>query len=299
MDPVRFGVLGARSNIARGAVIPAIQAAGGAALVAVGSRTGAVPGDLAHLDAGSYEAVLADPAVEAVYIPLPNGLHAEWAMRAAEAGKHVLCEKPLARTAAEAERMAEACRVAGVLLAEAWMTPFNPEWDQAVRRAESGELGELLSVRGEFTFTMGSGREADYRWDPTEGGGALLDVGIYTTGAAVALWGPEPETVEAVAHRSPRGVDTTIELLLGWEGGRAATALCSFELPERQRLELVGSEGRLTVDGKPYTGSGITAYLGMVEAFSDAVRGLRHWPRPVAESVALARLMDRILDAAR
>jgi predicted dehydrogenase len=168
-----------------------------------------------------------------------------------------------------------------------------------VREAESGALGELRSVRGEFTFTLGPDRAADYRWDPAEGGGALLDVGIYATGAAVALWGPEPVTVEAAAHPGGRGVDATIEVFLAWEGGRTATAQCSFELPERQRLEIVGSERRLTVDGKPFTGSGITAYLGMVEAFADAVRGMRPWPRPVAESVALARLLDRILDAAR
>ena len=106
MEPVRFGVLGARSFIARAAVVPAIEAAAGATLVAVGSRTGAVPDDLAHLDAGSYEAVLAHPDVEAVYLPLPNGMHADWVGQAAAAGKHVLCEKPLARSAAEAKKMA-------------------------------------------------------------------------------------------------------------------------------------------------------------------------------------------------
>jgi D-xylose 1-dehydrogenase (NADP+, D-xylono-1,5-lactone-forming) len=299
MEPVRFGVLGARSRIARGAVVPAIDAAAGASLVAVGSRTGSVPDDLAHLDAGSYEGVLAHPEVEAVYLPLPNGLHAEWAIRAAEAGKHVLCEKPLARNAPEARRMADACHAAGVLLAEAWMTPFNPEWDAAVRGAESGALGEVRSVRGEFTFTIPPGSEADFRWDPADGGGALLDVGIYATGAALALWGPEPATVAAAVHRTARGVDATVEVLLACEGGRTATAQCSFELPERQRLELVGTEGRLTIDGTPFTGTGVTAYLGMVQAFADAVRGLRPWPRPVAESVALAVLMDRILEAAR
>jgi predicted dehydrogenase len=299
VEPVRFGVLGARSFIARAAVMPAIEAATGATLVAVGSRTGAVPEDLALLDAGSYEAVLEHPDVEAVYVPLPNGLHAEWVKHAAAAGKHVLCEKPLARTAAEAQAMAEACHEAGVLLAEAWMTPFNPPWDAAVRGAESGALGELRSVRGEFTFTIPAGREADYRWDPEQGGGALLDVGIYATGAAVDLWGPEPTTVEAAAHRTARGVDATIEVFLAWEGGRTATAQCSLELPDRQRLELVGTSGRLTVEGTPFTGQGISAYLGMVESFADAVRGLRPWPRPVAESISLARLMDRILEAAR
>ena len=137
--------------------------------------------------ATDFEEAVRRPEVQAVDICLPHHLHLPAILAAARAGKHVLCEKPLARSAAEAKRMAHTCQQAGVLLAEAWMTPFNPPWDNAVREAESGALGELRSVRGEFTFTIGPGREGDYRWDPEQGGGSLLDVGIYATGAAIAL----------------------------------------------------------------------------------------------------------------
>jgi predicted dehydrogenase len=298
VEPVGIGILGARSFIAQKAVVPAVQAATGARLVAVAARSGPVPDHLAALDAGSYEAVVNHPDVEAVYLPLPNGMHREWAERAAAAGRHVLCEKPLAPTAADAAAMATACEAAGVLLAEAWMTPFNPAWHDALELAGAGGLGELRSVRGEFTFSIPAGREADYRWDPAQGGGALLDVGIYALGPAVTLWGAEPATVAASATRTARGVDLTTEVWLGWDGGRSATAICSFELPDRQRLELAGTGGRLVLEDVPHTGAGITAYLGMVEAFAAAVRGVRPWPRPAAWSVALAALLDRIRAAA-
>jgi len=315
---VRLGVLGARSWIATEAVIPAIEASDQVELVAVAAAGGPVPERLAHLDAGSYDDVLADPRVEAVYLPLANGLHRTWIERAAAAGKHVLCEKPLGVDASDAAVAADACSRAGVLLAEAWMTPFGARWAEVVSLAASGALGDVRHLRGEFTFTIGVDQSANYRWDPAQGGGALLDVGIYALGAAVALWGPDPVAVAASRRLTDAGVDATTSLWCDWGGGRTASALVSFELPERQNLEIVGTSGRVVVDGPAFTGGaaassferydvdgsltvvvapGNDPYLAMVDAFARAVRGGASWPRPIGDVVALATLLDRLASA--
>ncbi len=319
MRPVGFGVLGARSYVATRAVIPAIRACGSARLVAVASRGGPVPAGLESVDAGSYAAVLEDPDVEAVYVPLPNGLHREWAERAAAAGKHVLCEKPLGSTVSDAEAMFRAAASAGVLLAEAWMTPFQPRWQVALEAARSGRLGAIRHVRAEFTFTIPPDRAGDFRWDPTQGGGALNDVGIYCVGPAIELWGAEPVTVAASVTRGPTGVDATTAARCDWGDGRTASLLASFEMPERQVIEITGRDARLTVDDRAHTGgAGATSielvhgdggreslrlpdddpYEGMVAAFAAAVRGVAPWPRTAAEVLASLRLLERIRSSA-
>ena len=290
MRPVGYGIVGAGSFIATRAVIPAIEAAAGSFVAAAASRS---------LGTGRYEDVLEHPDVEVVYVPLPNGRHREWTERAAAAGKHVLCEKPLAPTAADAAAMAEACAAAGVVLAEAWMTPFGPRWRSTLDRARAGEIGEVREVHAEFTFTLGPERAADYRWDPTEGGGALLDVGIYVLGAAVELWGPDPEVVEATAQWTERGVDVRTDVVAAWPGGRRVVATVSFADPDRQLLEIMGTDASITIDGGAFTDDPERSpYLGMVEAMSRAVRGVEPWPRPPAESVALLALLERIAVAA-
>lgn len=317
MEPVRIGVLGARSYIFGAALRSAIERADGAELVAVAAASGPVPDDLSHLDAGSYEAVIAHADVEAVYLPLPNGAHRTWTERAAQAGRHVLCEKPLAATPADVDAMIDACVDAGVVLAEAWMTPFDRRWRQSIELARNGALGELREIRTEFTFPLPPG--GNYRWDPADGGGALLDVGIYTLGPAVTLWGAEPETLSVSMHRTG-GIDATTSIHARWPGGRTAAALCSFELPERQLLEMAGTGGRLVLDGDAHTGGrsatdivlhdddgevhvmttdGGDPYLLMVEAFAATIRGVEPWPRPVAEMASWARLLARVEAAAR
>jgi predicted dehydrogenase len=288
--PVGYGVIAAGSSIARRAVIPAIQAAEGSELVATASRS---------LGSGRYEDVLADPDVEVVYVPLPNAQHREWTERAAAAGKHVLCEKPLAPTAADAAAMAAACERAGVILAEAWMTPFGPRWQAMLASARSGALGEVREVRGEFTFTLGPDRATDHRWD-ADGGGALLDVGIYTLGAAVQLWGADPDAVEAVSERTDRGVDVWTEYVVAWPGGRRAVGRVSFADPECQLVEVVGADGSVFHDDKPFTTDpDADPYRRMVEAMSAAVRGTTPWPRPASESVQMVALLERVAAAAR
>ena len=313
--PLRVGVLGARSWIANMAVIPALLTSTRCELVAVAAASGTVPAHLEHLDVGSYEAVLDRADVEAVYLPLPNGMHRRWVEAAAAAGKHVLCEKPLGVDAADATATVDACERAGVLLVEAWMTPFGERWSRVLATASSGELGDVRHVRAEFTFVIGPGQETNYRWNPQQGGGALLDVGIYALGAAVTLWGANPLTVCASSQVGATRVDATTSVLCDWGDGRTCSALVSFELPERQHLELCGTDARLVVDGPAFTGGaeatnisrhapagtvtvletvGNDPYLSMVDAFADAVRGLVPWPRPITESVAMASLLDRI-----
>ena len=277
---VGFGVLGARSFVANAAVIPAIDASEHTRLVAAGSRSGPA----------SYEEVLADSEVEVVYVPLPNGLHSEWTAKAAAAGKHVLCEKPLAPTADEAAGMVATCNAAGVRLYEAWMTPFSLPWSDAVGHARSFGAERVDTT---FTFTIHPDNTENYRWDPAQGGGVLLDVGIYGLGPAVELWGPEPDDVSADITLSPTGVDVTVSAELRWSHGRSASTLLSFALPERQHLRFRGPEFDLELTGTAHTGVDGT-YQRMIEAVARDVRGTEPFPRTIDDAVAMLRLTDRI-----
>jgi D-xylose 1-dehydrogenase (NADP+, D-xylono-1,5-lactone-forming) len=316
-DPLRLGVLGAGSYVASRAVYPAAAATPEVEVVAVASRSGAVPEIVADVDVGSYEAVLADPRVEAVYLPLPNGLHRPWTEAAAAAGLHVLVEKPIAGTVADAEAMRRACEDAGVLLAEAWMTPFHPALDTLLAAVRAGRVGQVRHVRSRFTFTIGPGQDANYRWDPRQGGGALRDVGVYTLAPVLALLGDHAEVVDVVRHDTDRGVDATTSLRLVGADGAVADVLVSFELPEAQVLEVVGTAGTLTVtqphtptpDGTrvrlattagavedlPFAGPlhGVDPYRAMLEAFAAAVRGRASWPRPVPAAIDLLRCIEQ------
>ena len=320
MRPLGVGVLGARSFVATRAVIPAILQSEATRLVAVASRGGPVPAELDPFDVGTYEAVISHPEVEAVYLPLPNGLHREWTEQAVAAGRHVLCEKPLATRPEDAAAMFQGAAAAGVLLAEAWMTPFQPRWRHAVDMAAGGELGRVHHVRSVFTFTIAAEHAGNYRWDQGQGGGALLDVGLYCLGPAVALWGAEPVSVAAAARLGPTGVDTTTAFWLDWGEGRSATGVGSFVLPERQLLEIEGTDGRLVIDDRPHTGGPGAAgarlvrpdgssmeltlpdpdpYERMVSAFARAVRGDAAWPRPAAEVLAMLQLVELVRTASQ
>jgi D-xylose 1-dehydrogenase (NADP+, D-xylono-1,5-lactone-forming) len=313
--PLGIGVIGARSTVATLAVMPAIDDSPDTRLIAAAARSGPVPERWSHLDVGSYDDVIAHPEVEAVYVPLPNAMHREWVERVAAAGKHVLCEKPLAVTAADARAMQSACDAAGVLLVEAWMTPYDPRWAHAVGLAASGRLGELTGISADFTFTISASAADNYRWDPEHGGGALLDVGIYCLGPAVELWGDTPDTVEASMVRSPSGVDSSTDFVLRWRDGRHASARCSFVDPEAQRLEITGSEATLTLDADAHTGGAAAQqirltgadgsqtildvspgnpYLGMVTAFARAIRHGEPVRYSIADSIRLAGLIDRV-----
>jgi predicted dehydrogenase len=304
------GVIGSTSTVARRAVIPALEKSGHCQLVATASLSD--PG-ATH---PSYEALLEDAAVEAVYIPLPNSLHRQWTERAAAAGKHVLCEKPLAASAEDALAMRDACAAAGVVLMEAYMTQFHPRSKKLGELVASGLIGEFLFASAAFTGVLDRAR--DHRWRPEMGGGALLDVGIYCITpmlAAAGVGGPDgvPQ-VSGVARRAALGVDASYSGWLDLGGGRAAAFQCSFEAPERQALEIVGTKAALSVkraftpgiddreilvhnrDGSTdvVTTDGGDPYLLMVEHFGAVVRGEAALERTPAASVALQRLIDRL-----
>ena len=320
MTPVRIGVLGARSMIARLALYGAIADSAEADLVAVAASSGPVPDHVAHLDSGSYDELIADPDIDAVYIALPNDMHRPWAIAAMTAGKHVLCEKPLGRSAHDAEAMFAVAAETGTVLAEAWMTPFDPRWSDAIGRAANGELGDLRSIDASFTFTIGPEAAGNYRWDPDKGGGALADVGVYCLGAVEALWGLEPDDLEAsivwseLQDGASGPTDATTSATLRWADGRAASIRCSFVEQERQRLEIVGSDGSLVIDGDAFTGGvnatefemsgpgGVTRvtveadnlYRRMVDQFSRAVHNVEPWSRSPESVTAMLGMVDQI-----
>ena len=288
-------MLGA-ADIARKAVLPAIAASRNGRLVALASRSP----ERARLMlepyagaevAGSYDDVLARPDVDAVYIPLPNGLHREWAMRALAAGKHVLCEKPLAVDASEAEDMAAAAQRSGRLLMEAFMYRFHPAMIEFVER-----LRDPVHVESSFAFKLND--PSDIRLDAAIGGGALLDIGCYTVSVTRWILG-EPAEVFARAHMG-HGVDVTVTALLAFPSGGSASVWASFESPELQDLTVV-TRDTVHRRARPFSSwrDPHDPYQLMVESFADSI--LRGLPLhiPPSESVANMRVLDRIRDAFR
>ncbi len=292
MDPVRWGVLGV-ANIAKRAVIPAIQRSHNGRLDAIASRTPSRAEAAARelgisRGHGSYEALLDDPDVQAVYIPLPNSLHREWTVRCAEAGKHVLCEKPLGLSAGECDEMIAACRQHGVVLMEAFMYRFHPRTERVAQMATSGDLGEVRLVRAAFTFQIREPR-TNIRFRPDLGGGALYDVGCYAVNVSRMIL-DEPEEVFACGRIGASGVDEQVGAMLRFTDGRLALLDCGLTLPRREDYEVVGSEARLSVpnaflpgtadaeihvtrgdERTTHTVPGTDQYQRMVEHFCDAV----------------------------
>ncbi len=246
---IRWGILGT-AKIAEGALIPALHQAEGAELTAVASRrpeTAMAYAERNRIERayGSYEELLADADIDAVYIPLPNHLHAEWTVRAAEAGKHVLCEKPAALNRAQAERMVQVCRDNGVVFMEAFMYGFHPQWARVRELVEQGALGKLRLINASFSFWLRN--EQDIRWYP-EGGGALYDVGCYCVHVIRSFAGDAlPEVVQAVGDLDKRGVDRAVTAALAFPGGVLAHFDASFAAADRQRVELAGEAGSLVV----------------------------------------------------
>ncbi|HXR11877.1 MAG TPA: Gfo/Idh/MocA family oxidoreductase, partial [Gaiellaceae bacterium] len=247
LEPVRWGLLStARIN---GAVIPPLQESPDTELVAVASRTQERADEYAREFGiprayGSYDALLADPDVEAIYISLPNGPHVEWSIRALEAGKHVLCEKPLARHPADVERAFAAADGAGLLLMEAFMWRHHPQTKRLRELVQEGAIGELRFVRASFSFTVRD--ERDVRLDPQLVGGALMDVGCYTVSAARLVAG-EPVEVSGRQVVGPSGVDLRFAGTLLFPGEVLGQIDCGFDLPDRAEIEVAGSEGTIRV----------------------------------------------------
>jgi xylose dehydrogenase (NAD/NADP) len=259
MAKVRIGVVSA-ANIGRKVVIPAILRAANAELVALASSGDAGAAFLRETElttAGgdplreavrlhaSYEALLADPDVDAVYIPLPNHLHAEWSKRAADAGKHVLCEKPAALGAGETADMIDHCADRGVVWMEAFMYRFHPQWETVRRLLGEGAVGELRTVRAVFTFTVRD--PANIRRRPEYGGGSLYDVGAYCVNVSRWMIGRPPVAVTGMSHSSPEGVDEDFLGVLDFGSGQSAQFVSSLSQPYRHEVQLLGTEGTITI----------------------------------------------------
>lgn len=250
IDPLRWGVLGV-ANIAVDKVVPAMQTSLHSPVVAIASRSP----DRAERAArqlgidrsyGSYEDLLADTEVDAVYVPLPNHLHERWTIAAAEAGKHVLCEKPLALTADAARRMIDACERSGVMLMEAFMYRLHPLWQAVVADLRRGTIGDVRAIQTAFCYFNDD--PSDIRNTPDAGGGALYDVGCYAIDLARMVFESEPEAVHAAARvDQDLGTDVVTSALLDF-GGRHATIVCGTQLEPAQRVEFLGTRGRVVVE---------------------------------------------------
>jgi predicted dehydrogenase len=326
MTSLRWGIL-STADIGRRKVIPGIRKAARCEIVAIGSRHAAparrVADELGIPTAhGSYEALLADPDVDAVYIPLPNHLHAEWTIAAARAGKHVLCEKPLAMTAADAERMAEACAAEGVRLMEAFMYRHHPAWVAAMDVVASGRIGRLRAVQSWFSYFNDD--PANIRNQLDAGGGALFDIGCYSVNLSRMLFGAEPVRVSAAIERDPElGIDTLTSAILEFEDGQA-TFTCSTRVETDQRVHVYGTDGRLSIGipfnippdrpthvfvtsgGEPpvapstetLTFATADPYTVEAERFAAAILDDLPTPTPPEDAIANLRVIERIFEAA-
>jgi xylose dehydrogenase (NAD/NADP) len=231
-------------------LIPAIRAAERAELVAVASRNQsraeayAAEWGIPHAY-GSYQALLDDPHVDAIYISLPNSLHAEWTVRAAEAGKHVLCEKPLALSVRECDEIIAAAESAGVVAVEAVMYLYHPLLHRARQLVQEGAVGEVTLVRGALAINLD--RPDDIRWKPELGGGSLWDVGSYPVSFIRWIAG-EPEEVFGWQSLSESGVDQTFAGLLRYGNGVLGVFDCGFREVFRSQAEVFGTEGILTIE---------------------------------------------------
>ena len=248
---VRWGVISS-ANIGVRYVSPAIQASSNGRLVAVGSRDARHAAGLYAFAPGihiydSYDAVIDSPEIDAVYIPLPNSLHAEWAIRALQAGKHVLCEKPLAATLEDAKAIAAAAREHNVLLMEAFMYRFHPQIVWALEQVEAGLIGQVRLVRASFAFDIRA-RPENIRLNAELAGGSLMDVGCYPVNLCRAVYGRSPLMASARVHTpKPGGVELATNALLDFGNGGFALLDSSFELPARQMAEIMGESGTITL----------------------------------------------------
>lgn len=250
MKKVRWGVLSS-ANIGQTQVIPAILRSENAEMVGIASR-GDKAKDVAtalsipkYYD--SYEMLLRDPEIEAVYIPLPNHLHKEWVTKAAENGKHVLCEKPVSLTANEGREMAAICKEKDVKFMEAFMYQFHPQHQRVQEIITSGEIGEIKFMRSSFSFYM-EDRQSNIRMKKEMGGGSIYDIGCYSIHAIRNLLKSEPIEVEAYAELDPQsGVDLSAIVYMKLANGVKAVFDCSFDMAFRQEYEVVGTKGRIAV----------------------------------------------------
>jgi predicted dehydrogenase len=249
MQKVRWGVLGV-AKIATVKVIPAMQQGVRSVVTAIASRDRAraeqAAATLGLAKAyGSYEALLADPEIDAIYNPLPNHLHVPWSIRAAEAGKHVLCEKPIALSATEARELVAARDRTGVKLQEAFMVRSHPQWLAARAFVREGRIGEVRAMTGAFSYFNDD--PSNIRNQPSIGGGALMDVGCYLVNTSRFIFGRDPQRVLGAVDRDPAlGTDRLTSMILDYDGAHLV-GTCSTQQVPFQQIQILGTRGRIQI----------------------------------------------------
>jgi predicted dehydrogenase len=325
MEKVRWGVLGA-AKIARKKVIPAMQQGACCEIAAIASR------DLAKAQTaarelgiprayGSYEELLRDPQIEAVYNPLPNHLHVPWTVRAAEAGKHVLCEKPIALTADEARQLLEVRARTGVKIGEAYMVRTHPQWVRTRELIREGRIGPLQSILGFFSYRNID--PANIRNVRAYGGGGIMDIGCYPIHTSRFIFGEEPRRAIALIERDPStGIDRLASAMLDFSSGQSIFT-CGTQIVPYQRVQFFGTSGRIEIeipfnappdrpcrifvdDGSDLHGAGIRTetfpvcdqYTIQGDLFSRAVRGEGEVPVPVEDAIRNTAVIDALFRSA-
>ncbi|MBN81640.1 MAG: oxidoreductase [Planctomycetaceae bacterium] len=316
-EKVKWGILGC-SRIARTALIPALRASDQKTeLTGIASRDLQTARNWATEFGiprfyGNYNDLVRDPDIDVVYIGLPNHLHCEWTLSAAQNGKHVLCDKPLACHLAEAKQMAACCSLNNVMLMEGFMWRHHPRTQRLAEFVDQGKIGRLQMIRYSFALPM---PQNDWRWNPATGGGALWDIGCYGVNTARLLCNAEPVGIQAFAHKEPNKVDVTTVATLLFPDNVLVQIDCGFTSPFRHRVEVIGSDATLLVTRESLSGPPPQLYFCIDEQvrpihFGDDdqfVRMVKHFTediqagcglRPPAENgVANMQVLDHIAGA--
>ncbi len=324
MQAVNWGILGA-AKFAREQMAPAIHMAKGARLAALATSDAAkaegfsafCPDLRVHLD---YDALLADPGIDAVYIPLPNHLHVEWTLKAIAAGKHVLTEKPISMTAPEIDSLIAARDASRLLVSEAYMIVHHPQWQRTQELVAGGEIGTLAQVDGVFSYDNRT-ELGNIRNRADSGGGGIRDIGVYTYGSARFVTGAEPLTVQA-RGQFENGVDTWAHVTGDWSGNGhrfAYSAVTSMRMFLRQEMTFQGDRGLIRVMGGPFNAGlygeatvqidapglkrtferwpAANHYVNQVEAFGRTIRDGAPWPCPLEFTRGTQAMIDRVFAA--
>ncbi|PYV60521.1 MAG: NAD-binding protein [Acidobacteria bacterium] len=320
-DKVRWGVL-STSHFALAKAVPAMQKGEWSEVIAIASRDKSSAAQAAkslgiRKSYGSYEELLADGEIEAIYNPLPNHMHVPWSIKAAEAGKHVLCEKPLSMTVAEAQQLIAASNRAGVKIGEAFMVRTHPQWLRTRELVRSGRIGELRSIIGVFSYFN---RDAsNIRNIPEAGGGALMDIGCYPITTSRFVFDEEPSRVLGIIERDPdMKTDRLASAILDFPSGQAVFT-CSTQLVPYQHMHCLGTKGRIEIeipfnapndrpcrifidDGGDLFGKDISSenfptcdqYTIQGDIFSRAIRENREAPVPLENAIRNMAVIEAI-----
>jgi predicted dehydrogenase len=324
-NKVKWGVL-STAGIGIRKTIPGMQLGEWSEIVAIASRDGKKAESAARKlripkAYWSYEELLADPEIEAIYNPLPNHLHVPWSIKAAEAGKHVLCEKPIGLSVAEAKTLLDARDRTGVKIGEAFMVRTHPQWLRTRELIRGGRIGDLRSIAGFFSYFNRDA--ANIRNVLDWGGGGLMDIGCYPVNTSRFIFGEEPSRVIGLVERDPEfKTDRLVSAILDFPSGQSIFT-CSMQLVPYQRMQFLGTKGRIEIeipfnapndrpcrihidDGGDIFGSGITTetmttcdqYMLQGDAFSRAIRGHGDVPVPLEDAIQNMSVIEAIFRSA-